>query len=97
MAKAYAIGRLQIRDRSWVSEYGPKVSELVTKHGGRYIVRGGVMERLEGSGPLPSSIVVIEFPSMDAARAWYRDPAYAPMITLRQTGSDLDFVLVEGT
>jgi uncharacterized protein (DUF1330 family) len=93
---AYAIGRLQMRDPSWATEYGPKVAELVKKHGGRYVVRGGAMERLEGHGDLPSSIVVLEFPSMAQARAWYHDPAYAPMIKLRQSGSDLDFILIEG-
>jgi len=93
---AYAIGKLQMRDPSWVAEYGPKTAELVTKHGGRYLVRGGAMERLEGPGGLPSLMVVLEFPSMAQAKAWYNDPAYAPMIKLRQGGSDLDFVLVEG-
>jgi uncharacterized protein (DUF1330 family) len=93
---AYAIGRLQMRDPSWRAEYGPKVAELVKKHGGRYIAGGGKMERLEGHGDLPSTIVVLEFPSMAQAKAWYHDPAYAPMIKLRQTGSDLDLVLVEG-
>jgi uncharacterized protein (DUF1330 family) len=68
----------------------------VKKHGGRYVVAGGKMERLEGHGDLPSAITVLEFPSMAQAKAWYHDPAYAPMIKLRQTGSDLDFVLVEG-
>jgi uncharacterized protein (DUF1330 family) len=93
---AYAIGRLMVRDPSWVAEYGPKTAELVKKHGGKYIVRGGAMETLEGSTPLPNVMVVLEFPSMAQARAWYNDPAYAPMIKLRQSGSDLDFVLVEG-
>jgi uncharacterized protein (DUF1330 family) len=93
---AYAIGRLQMRDPSWVAEYGPKTAELVGKYGGRYLVRGGAMETLEGKTPLPSLVVVLEFPSIAQARAWYNDPAYAPMIKLRQGGSDLDFVLVEG-
>jgi uncharacterized protein (DUF1330 family) len=62
----------------------------------QYLVRGGAMERLEGTGPLPGVLVVLEFPSMEHARAWYHDPEYAPLITLRQTGSDLDFILVEG-
>jgi len=96
MAVAYAIGRLQMRDPSWLAEYGPKTSALVKKHGGKYLVRGGAMERLEGEGDLPSVIVVLEFPSMAQAQAWYNDPEYAPMIKLRQGGSDLDFVLVEG-
>jgi uncharacterized protein (DUF1330 family) len=93
---AYAIGRLQMRDPSWVAEYAPKTAELINKHGGRFLARGGAAERLEGHGALPSVIVVIEFPSMAAAKAWYNDPAYAPLIKLRQSGSDLDFVLVEG-
>ena len=93
---AYAIGRLQMRDPSWVDEYRPKTMELVKKHGGKAIVRGGKMERLEGKEALPSVVVVLEFPSMAHAKAWYNDPDYAPLIKLRQTGSDLEFILVEG-
>ncbi|ETX05575.1 MAG: hypothetical protein ETSY2_22175 [Candidatus Entotheonella gemina] len=93
---AYAIGRLQMRDPSWLAEYGPKTAALVEKHGGKYVVRGGAMERLEGEGDLPSVVVVLEFPSMEQAKAWYNDPEYEPMIKLRQGGSDLDLVLVEG-
>jgi uncharacterized protein (DUF1330 family) len=93
---AYAIGRLRMRDPSWVAEYGPKTAELVKKHGGKFVVRGGKMERLEGQESLPSVVVVLEFPSMDKAKAWYNDPEYAPLITLRQKGSDLEFILVEG-
>ena len=93
---AYAIGRLEMRDPSWVQEYGPKTAALVAKYGGKYLVRGQSVERLEGTGKLPSVVVVLEFLSMEQARAWYNDPDYAPMIKLRQTGSDLDFVLVEG-
>ena len=93
---AYAIGRLQMRDPSWVEEYGPKTAALVEKYGGKYLVRGGAMETLEGDGTLPSLMVVLEFPSMEQARAWYNDADYAPMIQLRQSGSDLDFVLVDG-
>jgi uncharacterized protein (DUF1330 family) len=93
---AYAIGRLEMRDPSWRQEYGPKTAALVEKHGGKYLVRGDTMERLEGTGQLPNVVVVLEFPSMAHARAWYNDPEYAPLIKLRQTGADLDFILVEG-
>jgi uncharacterized protein (DUF1330 family) len=67
---AYAIGRLTMRDPSWRTEYLPKTAELVVKHGGRDVVRGGAMERREGPGALPSAIVVLEFPSMAQAKAW---------------------------
>jgi uncharacterized protein (DUF1330 family) len=85
-----------MRNPSWLEECGPKTAALVEKHGGKFLIRGGAMERLEGAGTLPSVVVVLEFPSMAHARAWYHDPEDAPLITLRQTGSDLDCILVEG-
>ena len=51
---AYAIGRLQMRNPAWLQEYGSKTPALVAKHGGKYLVRGSGIERLEGSGMLPS-------------------------------------------
>jgi uncharacterized protein (DUF1330 family) len=93
---AYVLGRVQMRDPSWVAEYGTKIQPLLQKHGGRYVVRPGKMEILEGSTPLPSGIVVLEFPSMEQARAWYHDSEYTPLIKLRQGGSDVELVLVEG-
>ncbi|MGH7966669.1 MAG: DUF1330 domain-containing protein [Candidatus Binatia bacterium] len=93
---AYVIGRLQVRDASWREQYRAKVSTIVEKHGGRYLVRGGAMETLEGNASLPTGIVVVEFLSVEKARAFYNDPEYAPLIKLRQGGSDLDLVVVEG-
>ena len=93
---AYLIGRVEVRDPVWVEEYGPKVQALVQKHGGRYLVRGGEMDVVEGTTPPSSVMVVIEFPSMEQARAWYHDPEYAPLITLRQSGSDAELILADG-
>lgn len=93
----YCIGRLTIRDPSWLEEYGPPTQDLVEKHGGRYLVRGGAMEQREGEGPLPDSMVMLEFPTKEQAVAWHEDPDYAPLRALRDSGSSLDFVLVEGT
>jgi uncharacterized protein (DUF1330 family) len=94
--KAYAIGSVQMRDDSWVKDYAAKTEAIVARHGGRYLVRGATMEKLEGAGPLPHVMVVIEFPSMVHARAWHSDPEYAPLIKLRQAGCDIDLVLAEG-
>jgi uncharacterized protein (DUF1330 family) len=93
---AYIIGQLRMRDPSWLEKYRATVPSLVAKHGGRYLVRGGKMETLEGEAAVPTSFVVLEFPSMENARGFYGDPDYAPFIKLRQTGSQLDMVLVEG-
>ncbi len=95
---AYIILRVEIRNEAWREEYIPKTTALIEKHGGKFLVAAGAaMESLEGDGKLPSAIIVIEFPSMEQAKAWYHDPEYAPMIKLRQTGSDANIVVVEGT
>ncbi len=94
--KAYAIALVKMLNDSWVEQYSTKTAALVAKHGGRYLVRGATQEKLEGTAPLPDVTVVIEFPSMAHARAWHKDPEYAPLIQLRQTGCDMEFILVEG-
>ncbi len=93
---AYVIVHLEARSTTWLAEYGPKTAALIEKHSGKYLVRGGTMEGLEGDGELPSTIVDLEFFSMEHAKAWYNDPAYAPMIKVRQSGSTAELVLVEG-
>lgn len=94
---AYVIVRvLEVRDSKWLEEYAPKTAALVQKHGGKFLVRGGTKERLEGGGKLPLNVVVLEFPTMERAKAWYNDPDYAPLIKLRQSGCDAELMLVEG-
>jgi len=93
---AYVIGRLQVHDAAWGAEYGERIRPLLEKHGGRYLVRAVQLETLEGGAPLPSAMVVLEFPSLEHARAWYHDPDYAPLIRLRQSGSEAEIVLADG-
>lgn len=92
----YAIVRVTITDESWVAEYLPAVTALVEKHGGRYLARTMTMERLEGDAELPSVFVIIEWPSKDAAQAFYADPDYRPYLQKRLAGAKNDFVLVAG-
>jgi len=67
------------------------------KHGGKILAgAGSALERLEGNRALPSVLFILEFPSLEQAKAWYDDPEYAHMIQLRQTGADADIVVVEG-
>jgi uncharacterized protein (DUF1330 family) len=64
---AYALGRLEMWSPARQQDYGTKTTALVAKPVGKYLVRGGTMERLEGTGQLPSAFVVLEFPSMAQA------------------------------
>jgi uncharacterized protein (DUF1330 family) len=94
---AYIVGQLDVKNTNWQQDYGPQARALLEKHGGKVIVGpGGAIERLEGRQTLPTAMSILEFPSVEQAKAWYNDPEYAPLIKLRQTGADLDFILVEG-
>lgn len=94
---AYAVGFLTVRNKNWQEEYGPKQAALLQKHQGKVLAApGSAMEVMEGSVKLPSAIILIEFPSMQAAKGWYNDPDHAALIKLRQTGADFDLTLVEG-
>jgi uncharacterized protein (DUF1330 family) len=94
---AFAIGLYNIWDLSWRPKYREAVDRLVAKHGGRYVARtSSRWEVLEGTVPDTTNVTMIEFPSMEHARTWYTDPEYEPMKKLRQAGSRLNFLLVEG-
>ena len=93
---AYVIGTVMIHDPSWVEEYGPAVKSMVEAHGGKYLIRDLEAHHLEGDGPVPPAIVVLEFPSTEQARNWYHSPEYQPYIKLRQAGATGDLFLVSG-
>lgn len=92
---AYAVVELKVHDPSWIEGYVPPARALIEKHGGRIIARAFEYERLEGERR-PDAIVLIEFPSVDAARAWYTDPEYQPHLKARLAGSASELYLLPG-
>ena len=92
---AYVIGEIEVTDPATYEDYRRQVLATVTQYGGRFIVRGGKVEPLEG-GWSPKRMVALEFPSMEQAQKWYRSAEYAPLIRLRQKASRGKLILVEG-
>ena len=92
---AYVIGEIEVTDPATYEEYRKQVMAVVTKYGGKFIVRGGRVETLEGDWA-PKRFVALEFPSLEQAQKWYRSPEYAPLIALRQKASRGKLILVEG-
>jgi uncharacterized protein (DUF1330 family) len=92
--KYYATVGLTMKDDAWVADYLPNVTDLVTKHGGKYLARTATIDRLEGSGAPANLQVILEWPSKEAAQAFYNDPDYRPYRDARQKGSDCEFYLV---
>lgn len=91
----YLIANIRVDDLDRYKEYVQAVPALIAKHGGSYRVRGGDAEVLEGQWT-PDRFVVLEFPSREAAHAFYDDPEYVPLRELRQAVTDSAVILVEG-
>jgi uncharacterized protein (DUF1330 family) len=93
---AYVIADVKsATDEQRLQEYRRRNTPTVEAHGGRFIVRGGASEVLEG-GWDTLRIVIMEFPDMDAARAWYASPEYQAIAPLRQSASETRIIAVEG-
>jgi uncharacterized protein (DUF1330 family) len=93
---AYAIAAVsEAHDDAALAEYRRRNTESVAAHGGRFVVRGGPVEVLEGAWQ-PLRIVVMEFPDRAAARAWYGSADYQAIAPIRQGASTTDIVLVDG-
>ena len=92
---AYVILDVQVKDAETYARYRELSPPAVAAYGGRYLVRGGVVESLEGSW-LPSRFVILEFPTMEAARAWWASSEYAAAKALRHASARTEMILVEG-
>ena len=92
---AYIVFEINVSDPSWRDGYLKPTADLVKKHGGRYLAVGPV-EKMEGDRDPPDALVILEFPSAKAAKAWHGDVDYQPLIKLRWTGSTAEALLVSG-
>jgi uncharacterized protein (DUF1330 family) len=92
---AYFIVQATISDESQYQKYREAVVPLINNHGGRLVIRAGKSDLLEGSSDA-RRLVVFEFPSMDAIRAFWNSPEYVPVKKLRQGAATLDIWAVEG-
>lgn len=94
--KYYSVAELEITDRSWARAYVENVTRMVERHGGRYLARTGDVERLEGERTNPHIFLIIEWPSREAAHAFYESADYQPFLQSRLEGSRGELVLVAG-
>ena len=92
---AYVIAHIDVKDPVRYDEYKTMSPVSIGKYGGRFIARGGSVEVFEGTWQ-PRRLVLLEFPSPEAARQWYESEDYAPAKALRQTTSTGDLVMVHG-
>jgi uncharacterized protein (DUF1330 family) len=86
---------LEISDLALLETYKTRVAPLVQRHGGRYVVLGGNARRVEGDWT-PPYLVMIEFPDLAHATAWYESPDYAEVKQLRVAAGRFNGVILEG-
>jgi uncharacterized protein (DUF1330 family) len=92
---AYAIADVQVRDQALIGKYRELSYSSISKYGGRYIVRGGAVETIEGDWS-PKILVIVEFPTMERAHEWYVSPEYAEALKVRDIALDRKLIFLEG-
>lgn len=92
---AYVIVDIKVNDPEGYKEYVKAAPPTLALFGGRYIARGGTNETLEGEWHA-NRLVILEFPSVEQAKAWLNSPEYAPARALRHKYADTNMVVVEG-
>lgn len=92
---AYVIVEIDVTDAEGYEEYKAPAAATVLASGGRYLVRGGKTEVLEGDWQ-PKRIVVLQFDSVEQAKAWYNSKEYDTLKGIRQRTTNSRMILVEG-
>ena len=91
---AYVIAEIEVNNPDGYAEYAPLANASVLRHGGRFVVRAGPSEVMEGDWA--GRMVVLEFESLDAARSWYDSDDYQACLPLRLQNSKGRMIAVEG-
>jgi uncharacterized protein (DUF1330 family) len=92
---AYVIGQIDVSHPGKYAEYQMLVPASLEKFNGRFLVRGGPFEHMEGSWPV-SRLVIIEFDTMENARAWYSSTEYKKALKHRIGAATVTLTLVQG-
>jgi uncharacterized protein (DUF1330 family) len=92
--RAYLVVQADVTNADRYAEYAKVSPDIVAKYGGRYLARGGRSITLEGP-PARGRVVVLEFPSVDAAQEFYTSPEYTAARKLREGAATAQFVIVE--
>lgn len=93
---AYIVASVDVKDPEGYSAYSAQVPATLERFGGRFIVRGGELEVLEGGEWFTPRLVVLEFPSREAAADWYRSEEYQRILPIRHATSTGRLVLAGG-
>ncbi|MBI3940037.1 MAG: DUF1330 domain-containing protein [Acidobacteria bacterium] len=92
---AYIVADVEVLDKEKYEAYRQRVPPSIARYGGRFLVRGGDLETLEGTWS-PARLIILEFPSVAQAKAWWGSVEYSQPKALRQASASTRMVVVEG-
>ena len=95
MPAAYLISQVDVHNPIGYEKYRAGTPAAIAAYGGEFLVRGGRVETLEGEPPL-GRVIMVRFPSMEQALAFYHSDEYADLLTLRLASADSRRFIVEG-
>jgi uncharacterized protein (DUF1330 family) len=93
--KGYVIANVSVDDAAAYEGYRSRTAAIITQYGGRFLVRGGAVEVREGE-PGVGRLVILEFPSVEAARTFYDSPEYQAILPIRLDSANSTLVIAEG-
>ena len=93
--KGYVIANVEVTDPVAYEAYRSQTAAIIARYGGRFLVRGGALEVREGERGI-GRLVVLEFPSVEAATIFYDSPEYQAIVPIRQEFASSTLFIVEG-
>ena len=92
---AYLIAEVEVTDPAVFEQYRAGVSVTIAAYGGKYLVRGGTLDVLEGTWQ-PKRVIILQFDSMARLKEWYGSKEYAPLLALRKKCATTNALAIEG-
>ena len=92
---AYVVVQIEVTDPNKYEDYKKLVSPTIESHGGRYLVRGGATETLEGDWD-PGRLVILEFPNLEKAHAWWSSEEYRIPKGIRHSAARSSLIVADG-
>ena len=93
---AYVLVEVEVTDPTTYEEYKQLTPATLAVYGGKFVVRGGACETLEGDWK-PNRVVVLEFPSVEQAKTWWNSPEYSKATAIRQRAANTRMIVLEGS
>ena len=95
-AKGYIIAEAKVHDTEAYGQYMPLSLAAVEQYGGRFVVRGGPSEILEGKWSPPQRMIIVEFDTVDQAKCFYHSPEYQAARESRLGAAEMNMLVISG-